>query len=141
MEQRLDPASSPNEPPSRQSMPELVRSIASDTSLLVRQEIELAKQEIMEALTARLKAAASMTAVGVLAVFMLIFLALAAATALDLLLPGWASRLVVAGALLLLAVPVGLFGLARLRRPPLAPKETKRTVKEDVEWAKQQLKR
>src|SRR5207247_294393 len=121
VEQRLDPASSPNEPPSRQSMPELVRSIANDTSLLVRQEIELAKHEITEAVTARLKAAASMAAVGVLALFMLIFLALAAAAALDLVLPAWAARLIVAGALLFLAVPVGLFGLARLRRPSLAP--------------------
>jgi apolipoprotein N-acyltransferase len=122
-------------------MPELVRSIATDTSTLLRKEMELARQEIVEAVTARLKAAGSMAAIGVLGMFMLIFLALAAAAALDLVLPGWASRLIVAGAFLLLAVPVALFGLRRLRRPPLAPEETKRTVKEDVQWAKQQLKR
>jgi hypothetical protein len=143
VERRVDIRSTPTEPvdASRQSIPELVRAIASDTSTLLRQEMALAKQEIAEAVTARLKAAGSMAAVGLMALLMLIFLALAAAAALDLVVPAWASRLIVAGGFLLLAVPVGLFGLRRLKKPSLAPEETKRTVKEDVEWAKQQLKR
>jgi len=125
----------------RRSMPELLRSIATDTSTLLRKEMELGRQEIVEAVTARLKAAGSMAAVGVLALFMLVFLALAAAVALDRVVPGWASRLIVAGGFLVLAVPVALFGLRRFRSPPMAPEETKRTVKEDVAWAKRQLKR
>ena len=55
-------------------MPELLRSIATDTSTLLRKEMELGRQEIVEAVTARLKAAGSMAAVGVLALFMLVFL-------------------------------------------------------------------
>ena len=116
-------------------------TIATDTSTLLRKEMELGKQEIVEAVTARLKAAGSLAAVGLLFMFMLIFLALAGAAALDLVLPSWASRLIVAGGFLILALPVALFGLRRLKRPSLAPEETKRTVKEDVQWAKQQLKR
>jgi len=140
--QTLTDASARTEPlPSQQSMPELVRSIATDTSTLLRKEMELGKQEIVEAVTARLKAAGSLAAVGLLFMFMLIFLALAGAAALDLVLPSWASRLIVAGGFLILALPVALFGLRRLKRPSLAPEETKRTVKEDVQWAKQQLKR
>jgi Putative Actinobacterial Holin-X, holin superfamily III len=143
VERRVDLTSTPTEPVdmSRQSIPELVGAIANDTSTLLRQEMQLAKQEIADAVTARLKAAGSMAAVGLIALLMVIFLALAAAAALDLVLPAWASRLIVAGTFLLLAVPVGLFGIRRLKQPPLAPTETKRTVKEDVEWAKQQLKR
>ena len=142
MTQTLTDASARTEPlPSQQSMPELVRSIATDTSTLLRKEMELGKQEIVEAVTARLKAAGSLAAVGLLFMFMLIFLALAGAAALDLVLPSWASRLIVAGGFLILALPVALFGLRRLKRPSLAPEETKRTVKEDVRWAKQQLKR
>jgi hypothetical protein len=34
-----------------------------------------------------------------------------------------------------------MFGIARMRRPPMTPEETKRTVKEDLQWAKAQLKR
>jgi len=143
LRQTLKDESNPTVPltSERQSMPELLRSIATDTSTLLRKEMELGKQEIVEAVTARLKAAGSMAAVGLLAMFMLVFLALAAAAALDQVIPGWASRLIVAGAFLLLAIPVGLFGMRRFKTPPLAPEETRRTVKEDVEWAKQQLKR
>ena len=128
-------------PGQRPSTPELLRSIASDTSVLLRKEMELAKQEIVEAVTARMQAAAAMAAAGFLFIFMLVFLGLAGAVALDRVLPGWAARLVVAGGFLLLAVPAVLFALRRLRKPGLAPEETKRTVKEDVEWAKQQLRR
>ena len=142
MTQTLTDASARTEPlPSQQSMPELVRSIATDTSTLLRKEMELGKQEIVEAVTARLKAAGSLAAVGLLFMFMLIFLALAGAAALDLVMPSWASRLIVDGGFLILALPVALFGLRRLKRLSLAPEETKRTVKEDVQWAKQQLKR
>ena len=142
MTQTLTDASARTEPlPSQQSVPELVRSIATDTSTLLRKEMELGKQEIVEAVTARLKAAGSLAAVGLLFMFMLIFLALAGAAALDLVMPSWASRLIVDGGFLILALPVALFGLRRLKRLSLAPEETKRTVKEDVQWAKQQLKR
>src|SRR5207237_2115559 len=80
----------------RPSTPELLRSIATDTSVLLRKEMELAKQEIVEAVTARMQAAAAMAAAGFLFIFMLVFLGLAAAVALDRVLPGWAARLVVA---------------------------------------------
>ena len=45
------------------------------------------------------------------------------------------------GAFLVLAGGAALIGLAKMKKPPIAPEETKRTVKEDVEWAKAQLKR
>ena len=133
---RIEPLSG-----AKPSTPELLRSIATDTSTLLRKEMELAKQEIVEAVAARMKAAASMAVAGFLGIFMLAFLGLAAAVALDRILPGWAARLVVAGGFLLLAIPAVLFGLRRLKRPGLAPEKTKRTVKEDVEWAKRQLRR
>ena len=53
----------------------------------------------------------------------------------------WAAFLIVAGVFLLLALGAVLFAKLRMKRPPMAPEETKRTVKEDVEWAKAQLRR
>jgi len=120
---------------------ELVRGIASDTSTLVRKEVELARQELLEAITARLKAAGAMAAAGVFGMFVLLFLALAAAAALDFVLPTWLAALIVAGGFALLAGPALLFGLRRMKAPSLAPEETVRTVKEDVKWARAQLKR
>ena len=123
------------------SLTSLLRSIANDTTTLVRKEVELARHELVEALTARVKALAALSVAGILGLFVLAFLGLAAARALDGVLRPWASRLVVAGVFLLLAGIVALFGARRAKVPPMAPEETKRTVKEDVEWAKAQLRR
>ena len=134
MEQPLDQARN-------QTMPELLRSIIGDTSTLVKKEAELAKAEIVEGVTARLKAVVSLAAAGVLGLLALVFLALSAAVALDAVVPPWASRLIVAGGFLLLLGVAVLFGLRRMKSPSLAPEQTKRTVKEDVEWARHQLRR
>lgn len=120
---------------------ELVGSIASDVATLVRKEVELARQEITEAVTARIQAAVALGVAGVVVVLTLVFLGLSAATALDGVWPAWASRLAVAGGCLIVAGALAMLAMARLRRPTLVPEETARTVKEDVEWAKQQLKR
>jgi uncharacterized membrane protein YqgA involved in biofilm formation len=131
----------PSTPPDQQSTIGLVRSIATDTSTLLRKEVELARQEVMAAIMSRLLGAGALGAAAVLGLLLLIFLALAAATALDLVFAPWLSRLIVAGAFLLMTAGTALFGLRRMKKPSLAPEETKRTVKEDVEWAKAQLKR
>lgn len=128
-------------PPKDQSVPELVKSIAADAATLVRKEVELAKQEVVEALAARAKAAAALAVAGVLGLIALVFLGSAAAAGLDNVMRPWASRLIVAAAFLLIAGAAVFVGLRKLKKPSLAPEETKRTVKEDVQWAKAQLKR
>jgi putative superfamily III holin-X len=127
--------------PARRSTFELLRTIGVDLSTLAKKEVELARQEVTEGLMARAKAVGALAAAAVLALFVVGFLGLAAAEALDGLMRPWASRLVVAGGFLLLAGFAALFGARRAKRPSLVPEETKRTVKEDVEWAKRQLKR
>ena len=119
----------------------LVGQVAGDVGTLVKKEVELARQEVMEGVTARLKAAAAFAAIGVIAMFIVGFLAAAGAAALDLVLPTWAALLIVAGVFVLVAVLAFLFARARLKSPPLAPEKAKETIKEDVEWAKAQLRR
>jgi hypothetical protein len=125
----------------QRSVPELMRSIASDTAMLVRKEVELARREMLEALVARLKAAGAMAAAGGTVMIGLIFLALAAAHALDGVMASWAARLIVGGGFFLIAAMAAAFGLLRVKNPPLVPEKTVETVKEDVEWAKAQLNR
>ena len=108
----------PNGPVERSTI-EILMSIADDTRHLLQKEVELARHEIVEALLAKVKAAA----------------------ALDNVLPPWGSRLVVTGGFALLAIVAVLFGLARLRKPGLMPEQTKRTLKEGEEWAIAQLQR
>ncbi|HEX6400318.1 MAG TPA: phage holin family protein, partial [Actinomycetota bacterium] len=81
----------------------LVRSIASDISLLVTKQIELAKQEIGEMVGKRARAVGVFAAAAVLGLFVIGFLGLAGAEALDLVLPRWASMLIVAGLFAVLA--------------------------------------
>ena len=128
-------------PPQDQSTVQLVRSIATDTSTLVRQEIQLGKQEIVEAVTARLKAAAAFGAAGVMALFGLVFGGIAAGAALKNVVAPWLAWIIVAGGFFLLVMIAALFGLLRIKKPSMKPEETVRTVKEDVQWAKAQLKR
>ena len=125
----------------QRSMSELVRAIASDTSTLVRKEVELARIEIMEAVSARLKAAGAMAAAGIAALMALAFGGAAAAHALEGSVSAWAARLIVAGGFLFIAMLAVAIGIARAKRPALKPEKTVETVKEDVEWAKAQLKR
>lgn len=119
----------------------LVRDIAGDTSTLVRKQVELAKQEVVEGIASKAKGAAALAVAAILGLFVVNFLGLAAAYGLQLVVAPWLAKLIVAGGFLLLAVIAGLMGLRMMKKRSMAPKETKRTVKEDVEWARTQLKR
>lgn len=120
---------------------QLVGSIASDTATLVRKEVELAKQEVTAAIASRVKGAAVLAVAGIVLVLALAFLGATMAAALDQVLRPWASRLIVAGTYLVVAGVAAMMGIRRLKKPSLSPEETKRTVKEDMEWARAQLKR
>lgn len=126
---------------SERSTFEIVMAIADDTKHLLTKEIELARHEIVEAVLAKAKAAAALAVAGFIGVFVLVFGGLTAVAALDNVLPPWGSRLVVTGVFALLAIVAVLFGIARLKKPGLVPEETKRTLKEEKEWAIAQLQR
>jgi hypothetical protein len=128
-------------PHQEESTLELVRGIAQDTSTLVRKEVELARIEITEAVMARVKAVGALGAAGVCGLLGLLFGAAAGAAALSLVIPTWAALLIVMGAFLGIAGMAAMIGLIKMKSPPMAPEETERTIKEDVEWAKEALKR
>jgi MFS family permease len=119
----------------------LIRSIASDVSLLVTKQIELAKQEIGEMVGTRAKAIAVIGTAAVLGLFVIGFVGLAGAEALAEVVPRWAAMLIVAGVFALLAAIAVVLARSWLRSAATKPELTKTTLKEDVRWAKQQLKR
>lgn len=128
-------------PPQDLSTPDLLRSIAGGLAALVRKEIDLAKAEVTEAVAARAKGVGALAAAAALGLFALGFLGAAAASALTGPLTAWSARLVVATGYLLVAAGAALFGLPRLKSPSFAPQKARESVKEDVEWAREQLKR
>jgi MFS family permease len=119
----------------------LLRSIAADISTLVSKQIELAKQEIGEMVSARAKAIGVFGAAAVLGLFVIGFLGMAGAEALDLVLPRWAAMLIMAVVFGLLAAIAILAARSSLRSSASKPELTQESLKEDVQWAKQQLKR
>lgn len=119
------------------SIGELVKDLASETSTLVRQEIDLAKAEM----TDRGKRAGK--GVGMLAAGAAVaLLALGALTAcliavLDLAMPTWAAALIVTAVYAAIAGALLMSGRNQVREaaPPI-PEQTIDSVKEDVQWAK-----
>jgi YihY family inner membrane protein len=120
---------------------QLLRSIAADLSTLVTKQIELAKQELGEMVGTRAKAAGVFGAAAVLALFVVGFLGMAGAEALDLVLPRWAAMLIVGVVFALLAMVALLVGRSWLRSGGAGPDLTKESLKEDVAWARRQLRR
>ena len=119
----------------------LLRSIAADVQTLLSKQIELAKQELGEMVGTRAKAVGVFGAAAVLGLFVIGFLGLAGAEALDLVLPRWAAMLIVAAVFGALAAVAFVLARRWLRSSAAKPALTQESLKEDVRWAKQQLKR
>jgi uncharacterized membrane protein YqjE len=118
------------------SLGDVVNDVSTKASLLVREEIELAKTEITEKVTSLAKGAAVAAAAGVFAVFALIYFLHALAwffnDLLDVGQSAWIGFLIVFGILIVLAGIAGFIGLRWIKRgspptPELAIEEAKRT--------------
>lgn len=125
----------------QRSTGELVRSIATDTALLVRKQIELAKQEVAEGIKAKAIGGAALAGAAVFGLIALVFLGVTMAVALRIVWPAWLAWIVTAVTFLLLAGIVAAVGMSVMKRGKVKPERAKQTVKEDVEWARTQLRR
>ena len=120
---------------SDRSLGELVAEATGELSTLVRKEIELAKAEIKQDVSALGKGVGAFGGAGFSGYLGILFLSLAAMFGLDAVLPLWAAALIVGGVYLLAAVALGLMGKKAIGQMPGVPR-TVRTIKEDVEWAR-----
>ena len=122
------------------SLGELFAELSRESSTLVRQEIELAKTEITQKATAAGKDIAYM-AVGVAVAYVgAIVLAFAIVYLLGEFLPLWVAALIVGGVVAAIGYFIAQSGLSKLKRTSLTPQRTIETLKEDKEWAKDQVK-
>jgi uncharacterized membrane protein YqjE len=122
------------------SMPEILADIASNLTQMVQAEFRLAKSELKEGAERAAGPGATVGAGVVLAFCGLGILLLAAVYALSLVIAGWLAALIVGGVLAIAAGILIAAGTAKLRRVNLAPDKTIRTLREDLQWAKQQIK-
>jgi len=120
------------------SLGELFSQLTSDMSGLVRDEVQLAKVELKDEINKVGKAGGMFGGAALAAYMAVVLLSFAAAWGLaELMAVGWAFLIVgvvwaVAGTLLYLR------GRDQLQRVDLKPEQTIDTLKEDVQWVKNQ---
>ena len=98
-------------------------------------EIDLAKQELGSSVAAKAQGVAIIAIAAAFGFFALIFMLLALRDGLDTFLWTWVADLATALILILVGAGAVLFARKKLATPIKADL-TKKTVKEDIEWAK-----
>ena len=118
----------------------LLADLARDLSRLVRQEMALARAEIVDKF-GELGIGAGLVAVaGALAFAGLLYLMAAAMIGLAMVVPLWAAALIVGGVALLIAGALAMVGRAKMRANNLVPARTIKTLRDDAVWAREQMR-
>ncbi|HZD73111.1 MAG TPA: phage holin family protein [Actinomycetota bacterium] len=120
-------ARSTSAPSDRPSTAELLRGLADDATVLVRQEITLAKQEMTEGLTRTAMASGLLVAAAVLALYGFGFLLGSASSAVGG--PAWRGPLIIGGGLAIIAGILALVGRSRLKKSKVAPAKAREELK------------
>ena len=116
---------------------ELLQHITQNAVLLAKKEVELAKAELKADLKKEVAMAKGLGVAGLCAIWTVSMMLVAAAMALGTAIPEWAAALVVAAGVLLFGTIAGLVGWGKRVKEPL--ETTRRTIKEDVQWAKERI--
>lgn len=121
----------------RESFGELLGQLANNSAALVRDEIELAKQEMSEKVGV-LRSGALVVAVGsVIGLVAILTLTAAAVIGLATLVgPGYAA-LIIGGTLGIIGGTTAFIGLGQIKRTSLRPRQTIETLEEDKQWLKE----
>ena len=115
---------------------ELVKDLSSQTSTLVRQEIDLARAELQEKGKLAGKGAGMLGAAAVFALLAMGALTAALIALLDKAMATWVAALIVMALWALVALVLAKAGQASLQRATPPAPQTIETVKEDIAWAK-----
>ncbi len=123
------------------SVGELLGDLLHETTTLVRQEITLAKNEMTQKAAQAGKDAAALAIGGAVAYAGL--LAIVAAVILLLVhanVTPWVAALLVGIVVVAIGGVMVMKGLQALKHADMAPRQTMDTLKEDAQWAKNQIK-
>lgn len=122
------------------SVGELFARLSREASLLVRQEIDLAKAELVQQGRAAGKGAVLLGAGAVFGLGAFGAATAALILAIALALPAWAAAVIVMIVYGAIAGMLALSGKGRLQRAAPPAPQTVETLKENVEWAKTRAK-
>jgi membrane protein len=124
----------------QRSVSDVLQDIIGNLQQIVRDEFRLAKVEV-EGKARRAARPASILAAGaVLGLYGLGFLLLAAVYGLSLVIAPWLAALLVGAVLALVAAILVGSGRSRLKQIDPVPEKTVQSMKENVQWTKEQTK-
>jgi uncharacterized membrane protein YqjE len=122
------------------SISEVLQDIVRNIQDIVRSELRLAKIEIQDKANEAKGAGAMVAIAAVTGIYAAFFLLFSIFYALSLVLPNWAAALIVAVAMGAVAGICLQAGMKRLKQLNPTPERTVKTLKENVQWVKQQGK-
>jgi Putative Actinobacterial Holin-X, holin superfamily III len=123
------------------SLGELLRQLSEQTTRLVHQELELAKAELTQKGRQAGAGAGLFGGAGAFGLAALGALTACFILALNAVMPAWLAALIVAVVYGAIAAFLALRGRDKVKQAtPLVPEQTVETVKEDVQWAKTQMR-
>ena len=133
-------ASPPGGTPDAQPLGTLVSGIVGDLQDILRGEVRLAKAEVRGEIASAGKGAATLAAGALVALTGFIFLMLGVTYLLNKSLEMWLAAGIVGVVLLLVGGTLAMTDKNRLSETSLKPTETLDSLKEDQQWANQQIK-
>jgi len=122
------------------SLGELFGDLARDTATLVSQEVTLAKTEMTAKATRVGKDIGFLAVGGMIAYAGLLAIIAGVILLLDEIVPLWVSALIVGVVVAGIGYVLVQRGLTALKREDLTPHQTIESLKEDTQWAKEQVR-
>ena len=127
-------------PQVQRTVPELLGNIVENLQQIIRSEFTLAKVELQEKASAASKPATTLGVGFLLGLYGFGFLLSAAVYALSIVMAAGFAALIVGGVLALVSLALVTSSVKQLKTLRPAPEKTIQTLKEDVQWAKEQIR-
>jgi len=121
----------------RESFGELLGELANNSAALVRDEIDLAKQEMREKVDVLRSGAVTIAIGGLIGFVALLTLTAAAVAGLAHVMDTALAALLVGVVLAAIGGGIAYSGIGRIKQTSLKPEQTIETLEEDKEWLKQ----
>ena len=122
------------------TMSEVLQDIVANVQEIVRSEFRLAKVEIHEETTKAVRSSIPLVMGVLLSLYALGFILLAVVHALSLVVDAWLAALIVGFGVLVISMILVSVGRNRFKQVKVVPEKTVVTVKENVQWAKHQIR-
>jgi hypothetical protein len=127
-------------PKTERSITTLLSDLASETILLIRQEMALLKAELHEKFSRVGQGATALGAGALIAYSGWLVLLAAAVLGLATVLPAWLAALIVALVALAIGGALVYIGKSRFDADSLMPQRTLRSLREDEQWLRERLR-